>query len=184
MAPQHPLFKGEIDLNFAITVHLHLTEGMPLADRKPTPSSPEKPMGVEIAMMPSEDRTAEYRYFDTPTLQSLLKDVRRNLGLLLQQAAAYGGEAFAPLHIQNQLNAVRCDVTALEAVLAERSSLNERQIRCLEYLRTHGPITQQQYSLIFSVESMKAHRELGEMVAKGFITRIGKGRSVHYALIS
>lgn len=172
--PQHPLFKGEMELNFAIA----------LAGGKPTLLLPEKPTRDEPVMMPSQDRVAEYRYLDTPALQGLLKDVRRNLELLLQQAVAYGGERFVPLHIQNQLNTTRDDITALETVLAERSSLNERQIRCLEYLRTHGQITRRQYNLIFSVESMKANRELGEMVAKGFITRIGKGRSVYYVLAS
>lgn len=144
----------------------------------------EWPVEPEPVMMPSQDRATEYRYLDTPALQRLLKDVRRNLELLLQQAVAYGGERFAPLHVQNQLNAVRDDIPALESVLAERSSLNERQVRCLKYLSTNSQITRRRYSMMFGVESKRAYRELSEMVDKAIIRRIGKGRSVHYVLAS
>ncbi|MBC8076795.1 MAG: hypothetical protein H7Y32_12025 [Chloroflexales bacterium] len=64
--------------------------------------------------MPSADERAH--------IEQLLKIHRRSLATLEMQAANYGGEANAPLHIVNQLDTTREEIRKLESRLSEHSS--------------------------------------------------------------
>lgn len=58
--------------------------------------------------------------------------------------------------------------------------LNERQKNALEYLKKAGKITNKEYSAINHVGRVYAFKELSDLVGKGAIKSIGKGRSACY----
>lgn len=58
--------------------------------------------------------------------------------------------------------------------------LNERQKKALDYVYRRGFITRREYMELTSIGHTIAHRELNDMVEKGFFVREGKGRGVKY----
>jgi hypothetical protein len=49
--------------------------------------------------------------------QTLLKTYRRNLALLVRQAASYSGEDAAPIHIANSLDDTRANIRRIKGIL-------------------------------------------------------------------
>jgi hypothetical protein len=49
--------------------------------------------------------------------QSLLRTYRRNLAHLVKQAASFGGEDAAPLHIANSLEDARANISRIKGIL-------------------------------------------------------------------
>ena len=62
-------------------------------------------------------------------------------------------------------------------------NLNERQLKVISYLKTHGVITNSGYQLEFKASKRTASRDLDEMLTKGILARVGTtGKGVHYRL--
>ncbi|MEN6441369.1 MAG: sigma 54-interacting transcriptional regulator [Syntrophobacter sp.] len=62
------------------------------------------------------------------------------------------------------------------------SGFNLRQMRALEFIKTHGFITNKYYSQLADVSERQALRELNELVETGKLHRTGKGRACRYIL--
>ncbi|MBW1979874.1 MAG: sigma 54-interacting transcriptional regulator [Deltaproteobacteria bacterium] len=61
-------------------------------------------------------------------------------------------------------------------------SLNNRQVRALNFMRENGYITNEYYSQINSISGRHARRDLGQLIEMGLVRRIGGGRSIRYVL--
>ena len=61
--------------------------------------------------------------------------------------------------------------------------LNERQKRAFKHLLDEGKITTKDYCELNNIVPDTANRDLKDMMEKGLVKRVGKGRSTHYALI-
>ena len=59
-------------------------------------------------------------------------------------------------------------------------SLNERQKKALEYIKAKGKITNREYRNINNVGRVSSLKELTDMVTKGVLKPVGKGRSLRY----
>ena len=64
----------------------------------------------------------------------------------------------------------------------EGLGLTPRQRAAVDYLRTHGQITTRAYVTLTSVSARTATADLRDLVVKGILTSVGKGRSLHYQL--
>ena len=62
--------------------------------------------------------------------------------------------------------------------------LNERQKKAVEYVRENGRITNREYRQLTGVSRVYALSELNDMVGKGFLLKLGKGRSVYSIEVS
>jgi predicted HTH transcriptional regulator len=62
----------------------------------------------------------------------------------------------------------------------ELAGLNRRQRTLLAYLREHDAINRIEYEQMFDVNSLTAKQDLGALVARGLIKRVGRARAVHY----
>ncbi len=61
--------------------------------------------------------------------------------------------------------------------------LNERQLRAVAYLKTHGSITNSTYQSEFTASKRTASRDLDEMMAKGIVEKVGTtGKGVHFRI--
>lgn len=58
--------------------------------------------------------------------------------------------------------------------------LRPRQLKALEFIKSHGFITNKYYSQLNSISERQALRELNEMVDAEMLSRIGKGRACRY----
>ncbi|MDY0041973.1 MAG: sigma-54 dependent transcriptional regulator [Desulforhabdus sp.] len=58
--------------------------------------------------------------------------------------------------------------------------LKPRQLRALDFLKSHGFITNKYYSQLNDISERQALRELNEMVDAEMLTRVGKGRASRY----
>ena len=62
------------------------------------------------------------------------------------------------------------------------SDLLDRQEQALLHTRENGAITMQEYMSLAEISRSQAHRDLSEMVDKGILQRVGKGRGTRYLL--
>ncbi len=62
------------------------------------------------------------------------------------------------------------------------SGFKVRQMRAMEFINTHGFITNKYYSQLAEISERQALRELNELVDSGRLLRIGKGRACRYVL--
>lgn len=60
--------------------------------------------------------------------------------------------------------------------------LNERQVKALLWVETHGIITNRAYREMNAVSNKAAYVELGDLVRCGLLARVGAGRATHYTL--
>jgi ATP-dependent DNA helicase RecG len=60
--------------------------------------------------------------------------------------------------------------------------LHHRQRAAVDYLRTHGQITKRAYVTLTGVSARTATADLHDLVSKGVLTPVGKGRSFYYQL--
>lgn len=60
------------------------------------------------------------------------------------------------------------------------SGFKIRQMRAMEFIKTHGFITNKYYSQLAEISERQALRELSELVDTGKLHRIGKGRACRY----
>jgi len=58
--------------------------------------------------------------------------------------------------------------------------LNERQQKALKYIQEHGSITNREYRKLVDIGYTWANKELNELVSKGIIKIVDKGRSTKY----
>ncbi len=61
--------------------------------------------------------------------------------------------------------------------------LNERQLKAMEYLQTRQRLTRKGYCELTGISSRTAHRDLTDLVERGILRSVGKGRGAHYILI-
>lgn len=55
-----------------------------------------------------------------------------------------------------------------------------RQLRALDFIQSHGYITNRDYARLNELSERQALRELSEMVDRGVVMRVGKGRACQY----
>lgn len=60
--------------------------------------------------------------------------------------------------------------------------LRPRQLKAMDFIKSHGFITNKYYSQLNDISERQALRELNEMVDSGALNRIGKGRACRYIL--
>lgn len=60
--------------------------------------------------------------------------------------------------------------------------LSPRQVKGIEFIRKHGYITNKYYAEINKISSRHALRDLDDLIAQGYLIRIGQGRSARYIL--
>jgi len=77
---------------------------------------------------------------------------------------------------------VRFESPTEEAVQPAKAELNERQRKCLEYVREHGSITSAEYQRLFGVKKRQAQVDLSAMVDANALIQRGGGRSTRYVL--
>lgn len=63
------------------------------------------------------------------------------------------------------------------------TTLHPRQEQALRYLQAHEKIGVQAYMALTAVSRSQAHRDLSDLVERGILRRVGKGRATHYARI-
>jgi predicted HTH transcriptional regulator len=61
--------------------------------------------------------------------------------------------------------------------------LNDRQKKAFKHILGEGRISTKDYCELNNVVPDTANRDLKDLVEKGLVKRVGKGRSTHYALI-
>jgi two-component system NtrC family response regulator len=66
----------------------------------------------------------------------------------------------------------------------QSSGLKPRQLKAIEFLKTHGFITNKYYSQMNKISERQALRELNEMVDANVLNRTGKGRACRYLLVN
>jgi ATP-dependent DNA helicase RecG len=64
----------------------------------------------------------------------------------------------------------------------ERLGLNERQVQALQYLHTHGRITNREYQQEFGVSERTALYDLQGMVEADLVLPVSSGRGRYYIL--
>ena len=62
--------------------------------------------------------------------------------------------------------------------------INDRQKKALEYIKKNGSINRQEYCKINNIGDTYAKRELGELIQKKIIKRVGKGKNTRYVLVT
>lgn len=67
-------------------------------------------------------------------------------------------------------------------VSQNKIALNERQAKCLEYLKENQIITNRKYRDLFMISHKTAHIELTALLNSGLIDKIGQGRNTSYKL--
>lgn len=60
---------------------------------------------------------------------------------------------------------------------------NRRQITALKYIKTHKRITRYIYQRLNQTTSYTANRDLSQLVVKGMLRKLGKGRTTYYKMI-
>jgi len=74
--PQHPLFKGEVELNFAITITVRLpATPVPPARPPDEPAAPSPPMIDPDSVDPTKLRRAMHSAYDRPAFEILCQDL-------------------------------------------------------------------------------------------------------------
>ena len=63
------------------------------------------------------------------------------------------------------------------------STLNERQLKAVEYVKVKGKITNKEYQEINLVAKPTATRDLSELVEYGIFKNTGKGAGSYYEII-
>jgi len=58
--------------------------------------------------------------------------------------------------------------------------LNERQVKAMFYLKAHGKISNREYRQIANISDEWARVDLADLISKGLVRVVGKGRSAHY----
>jgi len=71
----------------------------------------------------------------------------------------------------------------LTAEVVTRLQLNDRQRLAIDFIKTHGQMTNSEYQETVSVSRATASRDLDELVTKGVWEKVGTtGRGTHYVL--
>lgn len=60
--------------------------------------------------------------------------------------------------------------------------LNERQKKAVDYVKENGRITNREYVKINDISRETAKRDLSDLVDKGLLKTVGRGRSLHYVI--
>ncbi len=70
----------------------------------------------------------------------------------------------------------------LTSEFLEQLGLSDRQKNVIQYLKEHDKIDRKTYSEIYNIGKTTAYKELANLIDKGLIEMIGKGRSIFYKL--
>ncbi len=62
--------------------------------------------------------------------------------------------------------------------------INERQRGAINYIKKHGKITRAEYCKIGNIGATYAKKELNELIKKRVVRRAGKGKAMHYVLVT
>jgi len=65
----------------------------------------------------------------------------------------------------------------------EQVSITARQMQVVEYINTHGKVTNRDLQKLFNISAQAVHKELSRLVEMKVIKLVGEGRSLHYVLI-
>ncbi|MCK5160779.1 MAG: DeoR family transcriptional regulator, partial [Candidatus Aureabacteria bacterium] len=61
-------------------------------------------------------------------------------------------------------------------------ALTEKQMKIVEYINTHGKVTNRDLQAVFKISAQAVHKELTKLAGLKVIKPQGKGRSLHYIL--
>jgi len=64
----------------------------------------------------------------------------------------------------------------------EQISLTARQMEIVEFINTHGKVTNKDLQELFKISAQAVHKELSKIVKLKVIKPVGEGRSLHYVL--
>ncbi len=64
----------------------------------------------------------------------------------------------------------------------KKEGFNERQLRAINYTREHKVITSNKFQQLYKVSKPTAVSDLVFLVKRGFLRKVGKGRSTHYTI--
>jgi ATP-dependent DNA helicase RecG len=73
-------------------------------------------------------------------------------------------------------------VTTSKQRFLKTLGLNERQKKAVDYAKERGEINNTAYRKINNIGKVTAARELNELVTKGVLKAIGRGRAIRYVL--
>jgi len=65
----------------------------------------------------------------------------------------------------------------------EQVSLTARQMQIVEFINTHGKVTNKDLQELFKISAQAVHKELSKLVELKVIKPIGEGRALHYVLV-
>ena len=75
---------------------------------------------------------------------------------------------------------LKAGTAALPLADLARLGLNDRQVRAMTYLHTHGRITNREYQTEFGVSERTALYDLQGLVDAGLVLPVSSGRGRHY----
>jgi len=111
----------------------------------------------------------------------LTKDLPSEIREPAQVAEVLPGDAAADLSGRAQKLVGSGDMPPIDSgEIIPHLGLRPRQLKALEFIKSHGFITNKYYSQLNAVSERQALRELNEMVDAGVLTRVGKGRACRY----
>ena len=62
----------------------------------------------------------------------------------------------------------------------KKLGLNDRQIKAMFYIKENGKISNRDYRQIANISDEWARLDLADLISKGLVRPIGKGRGTHY----
>lgn len=68
------------------------------------------------------------------------------------------------------------------ALKPQKTYLTSRQQQALEHVKQNGQITNREYQDVLEVSQKQAVRDLNDLIEKGLLARVGKGRATRYTL--
>ncbi len=87
--------------------------------------------------------------------------------------------------VRISINEVKDSVLKLGAKRKDVKSqieLTGRQMKIVEYINTHGKVTNRDLQSLFKISAQAVHKELNKLVELKVVKPQGKGRSLHYVL--
>jgi predicted HTH transcriptional regulator len=82
--------------------------------------------------------------------------------------------------VQERLEKRGLKLPARAEVAADLADLNQRQRALLAYLREHESVSRAEYEQMFGVSVITAKRDLGRLLAKGLVVKVGDSKSTRY----
>lgn len=123
----------------------------------------------------------DYYDRDRKAYYAALKTVQTDSGDLTQWLEYFTTGVTAS--VQEAKDAILKIGTKGKRGMREQVSLTARQMQIVEYINTHGKVTNKDLQELFNITAQAVHKELSKLVEMKVIKPVGKGRSLHYILV-